>query len=630
MAALAGLGALADLDLGDVGAVDHLGRDAEAPRGDLLAAPVAVLAVHVADLPTLAVHAEDVGRLGRVGVGAEGRFRLRAEAHRGDHDRVVVVTDPGVDGARVDRVAVPLQRHDVAHRDRALLLQVADLLRVLLVGARPVRGGDRELVDLRIEAERLRRFGRLVVAGERPGALVGVVVELAEAGAAALGRGERLGLEDLRQLRLDPDRGELPRVAAHLVDADRRDHFLDPLGQRVTEVADVLLVVLDADHFDHHVGADAVGAEPERQHHVVDVADRRRAQDDPAAPPQVRFAALDLELLQRLVDRRGRQVRVEVAPLAVVDGAVGEDHQLGPVADLFHRLVLDPLDRPRRRLRLEQRDVDRGGAAAELLPEVLEQVGLVVAGDLPVGLVGERGEAVVAAEDHREGGFDGRRVLGRRVDRGSPPVEGAGREVLELALPVERRVGDHGDRLLEVVGEVLPLRRERRQRAVVAQRADRLGSVGGHLLDQFDVVALPAEARQDAVFDLHRLGRAGFRVAGDVGALERAAGHQGALVRPHPVDAVASQPAVADDPQHLGVRVQGRGAGGAVDHHHRLLARCHRLRLGDHRVDRDDARLGAEDVVGLGLHFPQRPQPHRVGGEDALVAVTGDQRHRAL
>src|SRR6185503_6293223 len=97
VAALAGLGALADLDLGDVGAVQHLRRDAEAPGGDLLAAPVAVLAVHVADLAALAVDAEDVGRLRRVGIGAEGRLGLRAEAHRGDHDRVVVVADAGVD-----------------------------------------------------------------------------------------------------------------------------------------------------------------------------------------------------------------------------------------------------------------------------------------------------------------------------------------------------------------------------------------------------------------------------------------------------------------------------------------------------------------------------------------------------
>ena len=120
VAALAGLRALADLDLGDVGGVDHLGRDPEPARGDLLAAPFAVLAVHVADLAALAVDAEDVDRLRRLGVGAEGRLRLRAEAHRGDHDRVVVVADAGVDVGRVDRVAVALQPHDVAHRDRAL------------------------------------------------------------------------------------------------------------------------------------------------------------------------------------------------------------------------------------------------------------------------------------------------------------------------------------------------------------------------------------------------------------------------------------------------------------------------------------------------------------------------------
>ncbi len=418
VAALAGLGALADLDLGQVGGVEHLGRDAEAPRGDLLAAPLAVVPVHVADLATLAVDAEDVGRLGRLRVGAEGRLGLRAEAHRGDHDRVVVVADAGVDAGRVDRLAVALQAHDVAHRDRALLLEVADFLRVVLVGAGAVGGRDRGLVDLRVEAERLRRFGRLVVAAEGAGAGVGVLVEVGEAG-AALGRGgEGLGLEDLGQLRLDPDRGELAGVAADLVDADRRDHFLDPLGQGGAEVADVGLVVLDADHLDHHVGADAVGAEPEGQHHVVDVADRGRAQDDPAAAAQVLLAGLDPELLQRLVDRRGRQVRVEVAALAVVDGAVGEDQQLGPVADLLHRFLLDPLDRAAGRLRLQQRDVDGGGAAAELLPEVLEQVGVVLAGDPAVGLVGERRQAVVAAEDHREGGFDRAGVLAGGVERG--------------------------------------------------------------------------------------------------------------------------------------------------------------------------------------------------------------------
>ena len=630
VATLARLGALADLDLGQVGGVEHLGRDAEAARGDLLAAPLAVVAVHVADLAALAVDAEDVGRLRRLRVGTEGGLRLRAEAHRGDHDRVVVVADAGVDSRRVDRVAVALEGHDVAHRDRALLLEVADFLRVVLVGPGAVGGGDRRLVDLRVEAERLRRFGALVVAAQRPGALVGVLVEIGEAGAALRRGGEGFGLEDLGQLRLDPDRGELAGVAAHLVDADRRDHFLDALGQGGAEVGDIGLVVLDADDLDHRVGADAVGPEAEGEHHVVDVADRRRAQDDPAAAAQVLFAALDPELLQRLIDRRGRQVRVEVAALGVVDGAVGEDQELGAVADLLHRFLLDPLDRSGGCLGLKQGDVDGGGAAAELLPEVLEQVGAMLASDPAIGPVGERRQAVVATEDHRERGFDRARVLAGGVQRRAATEQRPGREVLDLALAVDRRVGDDGDRLLEVVGEVLALGRERGQRPIVAERADRLGPVGGHLLNQFDVVALPAEAGEDAVGDLDRLLGAGVGVAGHVIALERAAGLQGAVVPSRGLDPVAGEPAVADDPQHLVVGMQGRALARAVDPHQRLLAGGERLRLEDHRVDRDDARLGAEDVVVLGLDLPERPQTEGVGGEHALVGVAGDQRHRAL
>jgi len=78
------------------------------------------------------------------------------------------------------------------------------------------------------------------------------------------------------------------------------------------------------------------------------------------------------------------------------------------------------------------------------------------------------------------------------------------------------------------------------------------------------------------------------------------------------------------------VRVQGGAAGVAIDQDQRLLARRQRLRLGGHVADPDHARLGAEDEVALGLDLPERPQPHRVGREDALVGVARDQRHRAL
>ena len=185
--------------------------------------------------------------------------------------------------------------------------------------------------------------------------------------------------------------------------------------------------------------------------------------------------------------------------------------------------------------------------------------------------------------------------------------------MLDLALAVDRRVGDDGDGLLEVVGEVLALGRERRQRPVVAERADRLGPVGGHLLDQFDVVALPAEAGEDAVGDLDRLLGAGVGVAGDLAALERAAGLERPVVGADLLDPVALQPAVADDPQHLVVGPEQRALAVAVDLDQRLLAGGERLRLGDHLADRDDAGLGAEDEVLAGLDLPERPQAERVG-----------------
>ncbi len=324
-------------------------------------------------------------------------------------------------------------------------------------------------------------------------------------------------------------------------------------------------------------------------------------------------------------------MRVEVAAVGVVDGAVGEDQQLGAVADLLHRLLLDPLDRPLGRLRLEQRDVDRAGPAPELLPEVLEQVGALLAGDPAVGLVGERRQAVMAAEDHRERGLDRAGVLAGGVDRGAAAEDRAGGEVLDLALAVDRRVGDDSDRLLEVVGQVLALGRERRQRPVVAERTDRLGPVGGHLLDEFDVVALPAEAGEDAVGDLDRLFGTGVGVAGHVGALERPAGLQRAVVgeRPRSAPLRASQRSrTIRSISWWGCRVE------------RLLSRsiatiafspgASGFGSDDHLGDRDDAGLGAEDEVVARLDLPERPQAERVGGEDALVGLAGDQRHRPL
>ena len=83
-------------------------------------------------------------------------------------------------------------------------------------------------------------------------------------------------------------------------------------------------------------------------------------------------------------------MRIEIAALAVAHGAVGENHQLGTVADPLHRL-LDLLDGARRRLGLG-RAMSTAAAARPRNSSQRSSIsqGLVLAGDPAVGRVGER------------------------------------------------------------------------------------------------------------------------------------------------------------------------------------------------------------------------------------------------
>ena len=238
---------------------------------------------------------------------------------------------------------------------------------------------------------------------------------------------------------------------------------------------------------------------------------------------------------------------------------------------------------------------------------------------------------MVAAEDHRERGLDRPRVRRRVVDRRPAAEDRAGREVLDLALAVDRRVGDDRDRLLEVVGEVLALGRERRQRAVVAERADRLGAVRRHLLDELDVVALPAEAGEDAVRDLDRLRR------------DRPRSSRGPR-RPRAGRRSRARARRARPRWRRCARASGRGRGAAS----RSWLCSVEARLSRSIVTitfspgasgfGSETRSPTETTPGselktkssARLELPERPQAHRVGGEHALVVVARDQRHRPL
>ena len=211
---------------------------------------------------------------------------------------------------------------------------------------------------------------------------------------------------------------------------------------------------------------------------------------------------------------------------------------------------------------------------------------------------------------------------------GGPAAEhDAGREVLDLALAVDGRVGDDRDRLLEVVRERHRHRRERPQRPVPAQGADRLGAAVGVELELLLVALDPAGRGQqglqlelgleDLVLVAVLLDRDRLEAARQAGA--RLGGGQGA----------AALGAAVDLALHVGVVEHDRHAvlaGQEGD----LLARRQRGGVARELGDRDDARLGGDDVELVGLDPPERAQAHGVHREDHLVGGSRGQRDRPL
>ena len=220
-----------------------------------------------------------------------------------------------------------------------------------------------------------------------------------------------------------------------------------------------------------------------------------------------------------------------------------------------------------------------------------------------------RGAGPHPAEDDRHAQLAALRRVGLdALDRGPPAEHHAGREVLDLALAVDRRVGDDGDRLLEVVGERHRDRGERAERAVPAERADRLGAAVGVELELLAVALDPARGREEDLQVELRLGQVvvgdlldgdGVEAAGQEGA--RLGVRQGAAALGAGVHLALELPVV----EHL------RHAVGAGDQGH-LLAGGEGGGVAGELGHRDDPRLRRDDVHLAGLDPPQRAQAHRV------------------
>src|SRR4051812_25262153 len=234
----------------------------------------------------------------------------------------------------------------------------------------------------------------------------------------------------------------------------------------------------------------------------------------------------------------------------------------------------------------------------------------------------------------------------RRAQCGPRAEHDAGREVLDLALAVDRRIRDHRDGLVHVVGEHHRTRRERGQRTVPTERADRLRRRGLHVLRHAQVIRLEAERRElllaTAGGVLELVGRRTDLPAVDLTTFALSAlatepiSRDGSFQWPTALRALAH--AGRDDTARVALGDEARTHRGLIEEppparvapQGDAFAGAERVRVARVPGQRNEPALAREDVRLVGLDVPQRSQAEGIDAEQARVADAREERGRSL
>jgi len=337
--------------------------------------------------------------------------------------------------------------------DRMLPLELREALGVRGVWRLAVRHRERGFPDPRVQPERgLEACGGPVA--QHRGPLESVTLDGVPPQPGGIARGERAHAEEPGDIRRQSDRGEGSPVAAQLVDPKGRDDLLDPFPQRLDEIRQRIRVAGRKRVLDEQVRVHRVGAEAERDDDVVQVADAARGDDERGiAAERAGGGRLGEE---RTMHRSDNEERIEPGPSFRGEAAVGDDHQGRPRAHRATGLRAEARERVACRFvpvpvgRQQGRAVRR-----EVGGEVLEEPGPERPRDGTLSLRSDARLGRVPAEEDRLPELDPPPVA-RAIERWPGSEDRARREVLDLALAVDRRIRDDRDRLLEMVGEVHP------------------------------------------------------------------------------------------------------------------------------------------------------------------------------
>src|SRR5439155_9028291 len=205
------------------------------------------------------------------------------------------------------------------------------------------------------------------------------------------------------------------------------------------------------------------------------------------------------------------------------------------------------------------------------------------------------------------------------------------REVLDLALAVDGGIRHDRDGLVQVVREIRARGRQRRERPIPAERADRLVRRLRRELRHLQIVGFETE-RRELLFTplrwiLELVGRCrDLPARRRLAARARSADAFELFLRAAALDALADAlsgdaacGAVRDERSSQRVLVEEPPPGARAPQTD-ALTRPERIRIADIPLERDESALAREHVLVGRLDVPQRTQSQRVDAEETGVA----------
>ena len=251
-----------------------------------------------------------------------------------------------------------------------------------------------------------------------------------------------------------------PHLRHHLQHALREGENMMPDGLGRVDVGHLPLADQLFDRLERQIRVDGPGAIAEEQRHVVHLPRFARLDDQPASCSCALAHQVVMDAGGRQQTRDRHMLGVHPAVREHKERVAGLDRLAGLTTQLVHRSL-----EPRRPAAGVEQHRQRHPAQRR------------------VGAVPQLRQLLVV-EDRV---VDAHLVTGFRLRFQQVPLRAQGRaHVGDELLPdrVERRVGDLGEQLLEVVVEQPRPVRQHRQRRVGAHRPDRLGPGGGHRAKQ--------------------------------------------------------------------------------------------------------------------------------------------------